>query len=183
MPLRSIRLPLMLALLIATVAVLAGCGSNTPPEVPRSVVITAPPVPVGTLVAGCTASGLEAWYEVATSLSDRFAVESLAALDLPPDRLPDAISRQSDLLDRMLAEPVPECAGAAQAAFRRFARIEASAIVGIYASFVYLASLPGGWIADKWLGLRRAASRSSDPRSLRAQIVGWRGPLQPDPAL
>ena len=35
-------------------------------------------------------------------------------------------------------------------------RGEASAIVGIYASFVYLASLPGGWIADKWLGLRRA---------------------------
>lgn len=35
-------------------------------------------------------------------------------------------------------------------------RDEASAIVGIYASFVYLASLPGGWIADKWLGLRRA---------------------------
>src|SRR5690606_6766542 len=30
----------------------------------------------------------------------------------------------------------------------------ASEIVGIYASFVYLASLPGGWIADKWLGLR-----------------------------
>jgi len=33
---------------------------------------------------------------------------------------------------------------------------EASAIVGIYASFVYLASLPGGWVADKWLGLRKA---------------------------
>jgi POT family proton-dependent oligopeptide transporter len=32
----------------------------------------------------------------------------------------------------------------------------ASAIVGIYASSVYLASLPGGWIADRWLGLRRA---------------------------
>ena len=35
-------------------------------------------------------------------------------------------------------------------------RGEASAIVGIYAACVYLASLPGGWIADKWLGLRRA---------------------------
>ncbi|MBX3244499.1 MAG: peptide MFS transporter [Acidobacteria bacterium] len=35
-------------------------------------------------------------------------------------------------------------------------RGEASAIVGIYAAFVYLASLPGGWIADKWLGLRKA---------------------------
>ena len=32
----------------------------------------------------------------------------------------------------------------------------ASAIVGIYAASVYLASLPGGWIADRWLGLRRA---------------------------
>ena len=37
-----------------------------------------------------------------------------------------------------------------------FDRTSASAIVGIYASSVYLASLPGGWIADRWLGLRRA---------------------------
>jgi POT family proton-dependent oligopeptide transporter len=37
-----------------------------------------------------------------------------------------------------------------------FARTDASAIVGIYAACDYLASLPGGWIADRWLGLRRA---------------------------
>ncbi|HET9134744.1 MAG TPA: peptide MFS transporter [Gemmatimonadales bacterium] len=37
-----------------------------------------------------------------------------------------------------------------------FSREAASAIVGIYAGSVYLASLPGGWIADRWLGLRRA---------------------------
>ena len=37
-----------------------------------------------------------------------------------------------------------------------FEREQASAIVGIYASSVYLASLPGGWIADRWLGLRRS---------------------------
>ncbi len=36
-----------------------------------------------------------------------------------------------------------------------FDRQTASAIVGIYAAGVYLASLPGGWIADRWLGLRR----------------------------
>src|ERR1041385_9317795 len=35
-------------------------------------------------------------------------------------------------------------------------RSQASAIVGIYAASVYLASLPGGWVADKLLGLRRA---------------------------
>lgn len=35
-------------------------------------------------------------------------------------------------------------------------RPAASAIVGIYAASVYLASLPGGWIADRLLGLRRA---------------------------
>jgi len=35
-------------------------------------------------------------------------------------------------------------------------RSQASAIVGIYASSVYLASLPGGWVADRLLGLRRA---------------------------
>jgi proton-dependent oligopeptide transporter, POT family len=37
-----------------------------------------------------------------------------------------------------------------------FDRESASAIVGIYASSVYLSSLPGGWIADRWLGLRRS---------------------------
>jgi proton-dependent oligopeptide transporter, POT family len=37
-----------------------------------------------------------------------------------------------------------------------FDRTEASSIVGIYAASVYLASLPGGWIADRLLGLRRA---------------------------
>jgi len=37
-----------------------------------------------------------------------------------------------------------------------FDRDTASSIVGIYAASVYLASLPGGWIADRWLGLRRA---------------------------
>ncbi|HET9438903.1 MAG TPA: peptide MFS transporter [Longimicrobiales bacterium] len=37
-----------------------------------------------------------------------------------------------------------------------FERQTASAIVGIYAACVYLASLPGGWVADRWLGLRRS---------------------------
>src|SRR5216110_3452959 len=37
-----------------------------------------------------------------------------------------------------------------------FDRPTAAAIVGIYAASVYLASLPGGWIADRWLGLQRA---------------------------
>lgn len=37
-----------------------------------------------------------------------------------------------------------------------FARPQASAIVGIYAASVYLASLPGGWVADRWLGLQRS---------------------------
>ncbi len=36
-----------------------------------------------------------------------------------------------------------------------FDRSEAASIVGIYAASVYLASLPGGWIADRWLGLQR----------------------------
>jgi proton-dependent oligopeptide transporter, POT family len=37
-----------------------------------------------------------------------------------------------------------------------FDRQTAAAIVGIYAACVYLAALPGGWIADRWLGLRRS---------------------------
>ncbi|HEX2076524.1 MAG TPA: peptide MFS transporter [Longimicrobium sp.] len=35
-------------------------------------------------------------------------------------------------------------------------RDQAAPIVGIYGASVYLASLPGGWIADRLLGLRRA---------------------------
>jgi len=37
-----------------------------------------------------------------------------------------------------------------------FDRGQASAIVGIYGFSVYLASLPGGWVADRLLGLQRA---------------------------
>jgi POT family proton-dependent oligopeptide transporter len=37
-----------------------------------------------------------------------------------------------------------------------FERETASSIVGIYALSVYLASLPGGWVADRLLGLRRS---------------------------
>lgn len=37
-----------------------------------------------------------------------------------------------------------------------FERPQAAAIVGIYAASVYLASLPGGWVADRLLGLRRS---------------------------
>src|SRR5205085_6009226 len=36
-----------------------------------------------------------------------------------------------------------------------FERGQASAIVGIYGASVYLASLPGGWVAVRLLGLRR----------------------------
>ncbi|HEY8852440.1 MAG TPA: peptide MFS transporter [Gemmatimonadaceae bacterium] len=37
-----------------------------------------------------------------------------------------------------------------------FTRETAGAIVGIYSACVYLSALPGGWIADRLLGLRRA---------------------------
>jgi POT family proton-dependent oligopeptide transporter len=37
-----------------------------------------------------------------------------------------------------------------------FDNTTASAILGIYAASVYLTSLPGGWIADRWLGLRQS---------------------------
>ncbi len=37
-----------------------------------------------------------------------------------------------------------------------FERPKAAAIVGIYSACVYLSSLPGGWIADRLLGLRRS---------------------------
>src|SRR6476646_984184 len=37
-----------------------------------------------------------------------------------------------------------------------FSRETAGAIVGIYSACVYLSALPGGWIADRLLGLRKA---------------------------
>src|SRR5215475_9405402 len=37
-----------------------------------------------------------------------------------------------------------------------FDRATAGSILGVYAASVYLTSLPGGWIADRWLGLQRA---------------------------
>src|SRR5947208_2187585 len=61
-----------------------------------------------------------------------------------------------------------------------FDRTEASAIVGIYGAFVYLMSLPGGWIADRWLGLRRAIlirpsrrDKSATSRLLQSALSPW----------
>jgi len=108
------RVWLVAASLIA--GLLAACGSNAAPGLPPSTLVTLPPVPVGTLVAGCSATGLEAWYEVASTLSASFTAEALAALDQPPDALLNTLIHQNDLLDRIVREPVPECAVAAQAA-------------------------------------------------------------------
>jgi POT family proton-dependent oligopeptide transporter len=58
-----------------------------------------------------------------------------------------------------------------------FDRTQASSIVGIYAASVYLASLPGGWVADRLLGLRRAITRarcSSPPGTSRSASRGSR---------
>ncbi len=54
-------------------------------------------------------------------------------------------------------------------------RSEAGAIVGIYASCVYLSSLPGGWIADKLLGLRRAVLYGGALISLGHLTIGISG--------
>ncbi|WP_225931534.1 peptide MFS transporter [Leptolyngbya sp. 7M] len=54
-------------------------------------------------------------------------------------------------------------------------RSEVGAIVGIYASCVYLASLPGGWIADKLLGLRRAVLYGGALISLGHLTIGISG--------
>jgi POT family proton-dependent oligopeptide transporter len=56
-----------------------------------------------------------------------------------------------------------------------FDRTQASAIVGIYAASVYLASLPGGWIADRWLGLRRAVSVGAVLITLGHLCIGLSG--------
>ncbi len=50
---------------------------------------------------------------------------------------------------------------------------QASAIVGIYGASVYLASLPGGWIADRLLGLRRAILYGATLISLGHIAIGF----------
>lgn len=57
-------------------------------------------------------------------------------------------------------------------------RAEAGAIVGIYASCVYLAALPGGWIADKLLGLRRAVLYGGALISLGHLTIGLSGVME-----
>ena len=37
-----------------------------------------------------------------------------------------------------------------------FSEVTASAIYGIFAGSLYLAAVPGGWLADNWLGQERA---------------------------
>jgi POT family proton-dependent oligopeptide transporter len=54
-----------------------------------------------------------------------------------------------------------------------FDRTQASAIVGIYASSVYLSSLPGGWIADRLIGLRRAIFMGAVLISLGHLSIGF----------
>jgi proton-dependent oligopeptide transporter, POT family len=52
-------------------------------------------------------------------------------------------------------------------------RSQASAIVGIYAASVYLASLPGGWVADRLIGLRRAVMLGAVLISLGHISIGF----------
>src|SRR6476659_1751562 len=54
-----------------------------------------------------------------------------------------------------------------------FERDTASSIVGIYAACVYLASLPGGWIADRWLGLRRSIWYGGIFIALGHLLIDW----------
>jgi POT family proton-dependent oligopeptide transporter len=56
-----------------------------------------------------------------------------------------------------------------------FPREKASAIVGIYAACVYLASLPGGWVADRLLGLRRAIMTGAVLITLGHLCIGLSG--------
>lgn len=56
-------------------------------------------------------------------------------------------------------------------------RATASAIVGIYAASVYLASLPGGWVADRWLGLRNAIKWGAVLITLGHLSIGFSGVL------
>src|SRR5690606_4171587 len=56
-----------------------------------------------------------------------------------------------------------------------FDRATASAIVGIYAASVYIASLPGGWVADRWLGLRRAIMTGAVLTTLGHLSIGISG--------
>ncbi|HYE57127.1 MAG TPA: peptide MFS transporter [Rhodothermales bacterium] len=61
-----------------------------------------------------------------------------------------------------------------------FPREQASAIVGIYGALVYLASLPGGWVADRLLGLRKAVLVGAVLISLGHLSIGISGLFGPD---
>lgn len=54
-------------------------------------------------------------------------------------------------------------------------RESAAAIVGIYAAGLYLASLPGGWIADRWLGLRKAITAGAVLITMGHMSIGLSG--------
>jgi POT family proton-dependent oligopeptide transporter len=61
-----------------------------------------------------------------------------------------------------------------------FARPTASAIVGIYAASVYLASLPGGWVADRcWdCGARSGGGACSSPSAISPSRSRWCSPIR-----
>lgn len=153
--------------------VLAGCGSHTPSSLPQSTVITAPPIPVGTLVAGCNASELEAWSEVASTLANRFDVESMAALGQPVDTLPETLSRQSDLIDRILAEPVPECAGTAQAALMQRLRAIRAAFTSFYEAQIDAGQLRARVTAEHDALTTEVAAMFGDLAAGMDALAGW----------
>jgi proton-dependent oligopeptide transporter, POT family len=65
--------------------------------------------------------------------------------------------------------------------FGWFSAEEAGAIVGLYASSVYLSSLPGGWIADRLFGLRRSIQYGAILITLGHLSIGLSSYLQGKP--
>jgi hypothetical protein len=101
---------ILLTILIGGLALAACGGDDDEDRLPPSRLVTIQPQPEATVLPGCETGDLESWYEVAGTLVNRFGQESMAALNLEPDKVISVVERLIDLREAIAAQPTPECA-------------------------------------------------------------------------
>ena len=103
-----VSLVLWIAVLVS-VLVISACGDDGD-KLPPSVIITIQPEPVATVIAGCTSTDLEAWYEVVSTLITTYRDESRAGVNVKPGDVGPIVNRLVELRDVIGRQPAPECA-------------------------------------------------------------------------